>query len=319
MDAATTLDPEVAEGLAAVGIKAGMEWPPPGRELLETMRSQTMPFDPTPPAGVVREDIAIPGVGGGPDVAVRVHRPTIQPAEPVPALLWLHGGSYILGSYDLDVDVLDRAVLATGCVGMGVNYRLSPETPYPGPLDDCHAALSFLASGELGVDGSHLVVGGRSAGAGLATALTLRARDAGIAIVHQHLIYPMIDDTNNEPRERWDDPVWPAALNQYAWRCYLGSLFGTSDVPALAAPARADDLTGLPSVYLHVGTHDAFLREGLAYAHRLIASEVPMELHIWPGVPHAFDVILPHARVSQAATSLSDAALNRALVSPPER
>jgi acetyl esterase/lipase len=225
----------------------------------------------------------------------------------------MHGGGYLSGSYDLDASELDRFVLATGCVAVSVGYRLSPETPYPGALDDCFSVLSFLAAGELRVDSTRLAVGGRSAGAGLAAALALRARDEGVPLVHQHLIYPMIDDSVAEPWNGWDDPVWPASVNAFAWHAYLGNRYRADDLPASAAPARATDLAGLPSTYIHVGARDTFLREGVALARGLLQADVPTELHVFPGPPHAFDALVPDAVVSRNAASTSNAALIRAL------
>src|SRR5690606_11143888 len=126
----------------------------------------------------------------------------------------------------------------TGCVAVSVDYRLAPETPFPGPVDDCYAVLEHVrdAAGELGVDPARLAIGGSSAGAGLAAACALRARDEGLALVHQHLIYPMLDDRQRTPSSRWDLlVVWSREMNAFAWRCYLGDRYGTDDVPAYAA------------------------------------------------------------------------------------
>jgi acetyl esterase/lipase len=318
-DASAPIDPEVVAGMLADGRFAlGERGPLPTLDLLATMRETPprVPYDPTPPPGVVREELRIPGPAGAPDVPVRIYRRAERAAHDVPGIVWFHGGGYVLGSYDLDQPSLDALVAATGCVALSVDYRLAPETPFPGPVDDCFAALAFLrdAADELGVDAARLAVGGASAGAGLAAACALRARDEGLALVHQHLIYPMIDDRQATPSSRWDLlAVWSREMNAFAWQCYLGDLYGTDDVPAYAAPARAEDLARLAPAYVHVGGLDGFLHEDVDYAARLLAAGVPVELHVLALVPHGFDQVAPDAAVTAAANALSDAALARVL------
>jgi acetyl esterase/lipase len=319
-DASAAIDPEVVAGMLADGrFELGARGPVPTLELLATMREMPprVPYDPTPPPGVVREERLIPGPSGAPDVPVRIYRRAERAAHDVPAIVWMHGGGYVLGSYDLDQPLLDALVAATGGVAVSVQYRLAPETPFPGPVDDCFAALEFVrdAAGELGVDAARLAVGGASAGAGLAAACALRARDEGLALVHQHLIYPMLDDRQATPSSRWDLlAIWPREMNAFAWRCYLGDLYGTDAVPAYAAPARAEDLAGLAPAYLHVGGLDGFLHEDVDYASRLLAAGVSVELHVLPLVPHGFDQVAPDAAVTATANALSDAALARVLL-----
>jgi acetyl esterase/lipase len=318
-DASAAIDPEVVAGILADGRFAlGERGPEPSLELLATMRAlpPKVAYDPTPPPGVVREERRIAGGAGAPDVPVRIYRRAERAARDVPAIVWLHGGGCVLGSHDLDQPFLDDLVAATGCVAVSVEYRLAPETPFPGPVDDCFAALEFLrdAAGELGVDAARLAVGGTSAGACLAAACALRARDEGLALVHQHLIYPMLDDRQATPSSRWDLlAVWPREMSAFAWRCYLGDLYGTGDVPAYAAPARARDLTRLAPAYVHVGGLDGFVHEDVDYAARLLAAGVPVELHVLPQVPHGFEQLAPGAAVSVTANTLSDGALARVL------
>ena len=314
---ATLLDPEIADSLHALGINPGNETTTalPDAELLALLRSQPAQYNPRPAAGVSRRDITIPGGAASLDVEIRVFELTERKAAAVPGLIWFHGGGYVIGSYDMDADKLDGLVLATGCVALSVNYRLAPEAPYPGPFEDGAVVLRFLSSQgrDLGVDPARIIVAGSSAGAGLAAAVALFARDQGIRLVHQHLIYPMIDDRRAAPSSRWPDPVWSAEMNTLGWRSYLADMFGRDDVPAYAAPARAADLRGSAPAYIHVRGRDGFLREDIAYATRLLASDVPVELHVLPGAPHAFDVLAADAEISRTALSLSDAALRRAL------
>jgi acetyl esterase/lipase len=318
-DASASIDPEVVAGMLADGRFAlGERGPDPTLDLLATMREMPpkLPYDPTPPPGVSREERLIPGPAGAPDVPVRIYRRLEHAAHAVPGIVWMHGGGLVLGSYDLDQPFLDALVAATGCVAISVEYRLAPEAPFPGPVDDCFAALEHLrdAAAELGVDPARLAVGGASAGACLAAACALRARDEGLALVHQHLIYPMLDDRQVTPSSQWDLlAVWSREMNAFAWQCYLGDLHGADEVPAYAAPARAQDLAGLAPAYLHVGGLDGFLHEDIDYAARLLAAGVSVELHLLPLVPHGFDQVAPDAAVTATANALSDAALRRVL------
>jgi acetyl esterase/lipase len=313
------LDPEILASLTAIGIApAGDAAPPPSIELLEAMRSAPArtPYAAAPPVGIDRDELGVPGPAGAPEVAVRIYRRADRAPRPVPALVWFHGGGYVLGSYDMDAPILDPLVARTGCVALSVDYRLAPEVPFPGPLEDCFAVVRFASenAAELGIDRERLAVGGLSAGAGLAAAVALRARERTISLAHQHLIYPMIDDAETTPSScRSDLAVWSRAMNAFAWRCYLGELHGGDDIPGTAAAARATDLRGLPPAYIHVGALDGFVREDVDYAMRLLAAGVPTELHVFPGAPHAFDLLAPEAAVSKAATAVSHAALARVL------
>jgi len=318
IDASVGIDAEIVEAMEALGMPPGLEEPPPSLELLAEMRAAPprFPFDPVPAPGALREERWIPGAPGAPDVAIRIHRPAEAPATPAAGVVWFHGGGLVVASYDSDAAYLDALVARTGCVAVSVEYRLAPESPYPAAIDDSFAGLVFLheEAAALGVDGSRLAVGGFSAGGNLAAACALRAREAGIPLVHQHLIYPMLDDRQLTESSRWAGLAgWSCALNTFAWQCYLGELHGSDEVPSFAAPARERDLTGLAPAYIHVGGLDGFLHEDVDYAARLASAGVPIELHVFPGLPHGFDFFAPDAAASRAATALSDAALDRVL------
>ena len=241
---------------------------------------------------VERTDVAVPGRAGGPDVVLRIHRPKGR-TGPLPCLYAIHGGGYILGNYEVEDQRFDSWVPRLGVIGVSVEYRLAPETPYPGPLDDCHAGLSWVYehAEELGVDRRLIGVLGTSAGGGLAASLALRARDnPEPAIAFQLLMYPMIDDRGVTPSSQWSDvPVWNPASNELGWRSYLGELYGTDRVPAAAAPARAIDLRGLPATFIGVGTVDVVCDEDVDFAQRLYRAGVPTELRVYAGGPHGFD------------------------------
>ncbi|BBX21934.1 alpha/beta hydrolase [Mycolicibacter terrae] len=221
--------------------------------------------------------------------------------QPGSAALYLHGGGMILDLERLGA-LYDAAVrgyvAASGVPMLVVDYRVAPEFPHPTPLEDCYAALRWLAdhAGELGVDASRLAVMGDSAGGGLAAGVCLLARDrGGPAIKAQLLIYPMLDDRTRAATEPATLLTWSYDDNATGW----GALLGDGVADGYAAPARADDLAGLPPAYLDVGGLDIFAEEDVAFAHRLIAAEVPVELHVYPGCPHAFDLLAPGADVSQ--------------------
>lgn len=239
---------------------------------------------------------------------VRLYRPAMA-ASAAPALLWIHGGGYLIGNPEQDDLLCRRYVERLGVSVAAVRYRLAPENPYPIPLEDCYSVLTWLA--ELpGVDAERIAIGGASAGGGLTAALAFLARDRGdVKPVLQVLSYPMLDDRTIDPS--LDKPgfrLWDTASNRIGWRSYLGG----AD-PAMAVPARRQDLEGLPPAWLGVGTLDLFHDEDLAYAARLDAAGVPCEVHEVPGAFHGFDAIAPKASVSQAYFDSTCASLARAM------
>ena len=224
-----------------------------------------------------------------PRVSVRVHRP-VGDARPRPCVYSIHGGGYVMGSCDMDDAKFDRWCQDLDIIGVSVEYRLAPETPYPGPLEDCYAGLkwTFENAGRLGIDSNHIGITGTSAGGGLCAALALLVRDRGeLQLQFQLLDCPMIDDRQTTPSSQADALlIWSAESNTFGWRSYLGDLYGKGDVPYLAAPARAEDLRGLPEAYVCVGGADGFRDEDIQYAMRLYGAGVPTELHVYPGAPH---------------------------------
>lgn len=245
---------------------------------------------------VEREDHTIPG-----GVKVRVYRPK-GTTGPLPCVYAIHGGGYVMGSYDMEDLRFDTWCRSLGIAGVSVEYRLAPEHPYPAPLDDCYAGLRwvFENAGDLRVDASRTGICGTSAGGGLAAGLALLCRDRGeMEPAFQMLIYPMLDDRQVTPSSSWDVPIWSPVNNRFGWRSYLGALHGTEGIPGYAAPARAQDLSGLPPTSVWVGTADGFCDEDIAYAQRLNQAGVQTELHVYPGAPHGFDAFSANAPVAR--------------------
>ncbi|MCU1428789.1 MAG: lipase [Actinomycetia bacterium] len=290
MNVRDLLDPEFAPlaGLVPDEVTA---------ELVIAMRSTSFLTPPQLTDAVVRTEHSVPGDH---DVPVRVHRPK-DAAGLLPCMYSIHGGGYIIGSYDMDDPVFERVAPKLGLLGVSVEYRLAPETPYPDPLEDCYRGLKWVYdnAADLGVDPSRIGVAGTSAGGGLAAALALLARDrAEMPLRFQLLDCPMLDDRQHTWSSRLDGlEVWNKSANALGWRSYLGELYGSVDVPHYAAPARATDLSGLPPAFVSVGGVDGFLAEDVDYAVRLMQAGVPTELHVYPGAPHGY-ALLPDSAVA---------------------
>jgi acetyl esterase/lipase len=260
----------------------------------------------------------------GHDIRVMIHRPR-GPAGPTrPAVLHMHGGGFILGSVRLMPAKTHQIAIEADCVVVSVDYRLAPGTRHPGPLEDCYVALKWLYdhAESLNVDRERIAVAGESAGGCLAAATALLARDRGeIRLIHQHLIYPALDDRTctRAAQPSAGQVVWTLESNRFSWRALLGCEPGGEDVSRYAAPARAQDLAGLPSTYIHVGALDLFAEENIDYARRLLRAGVPTELHVFAGAYHGFDMAA-EAEVTRKANATSMNALRRALHGgrPPE-
>jgi acetyl esterase/lipase len=309
MDVAALVDPDIVPLLAA------FEDFRVSPDNLTRMRSR--PLVPPAPLSdeVERVDHVVPGPDGGPDVVVRVHRPKDAKGL-LPCVYSIHGGGYVMGSYAGDDARFDSWCPRQRCIGVSVEYRLAPETPYPGPLEDCYAGLAWVHdhAGELGVDPSRVGIMGASAGGGLAAGLALLARDrAELPVAFQLLIYPMLDDRQMTPSSQAETPIWNPAANEFGWRSYLGPLYGTDRVPPYAAASRATDLAGLPPGYVMVGTIDGFHDEDVDYATRLNRAFVPTELHVYAGAPHGFDNLLAGAPVAKRARRAMNEWLERRL------
>ncbi|WP_275295636.1 alpha/beta hydrolase fold domain-containing protein [Amycolatopsis sp. La24] len=228
-------------------------------------------------------------------------------AVDVPVLYWLHGGGMIIGGHQGgDLYFLKEYATELGLGFVCVDYRVAPEHPHPAPVEDCYAGLEWTVkhAAEYGFDSSRVVIGGASAGGGLAAGTALLARDrGGPDLIGQLLVYPMLDDRNDSPSaiQMAEMGSWDRAANHVGWTALLGDARGGPDVSPYAAPARAEDLSGLPPAFLDVGSTETFRDEVIAYANRLWLSGVQAELHVWPGAFHGFDGSAPQAALSQQA------------------
>ncbi|HBO15437.1 MAG TPA: lipase [Porticoccaceae bacterium] len=274
--------------------------------------------------GVDSVDHQIPQEGS-PSVLVRVYRPE-DTAEPLPALLWIHGGGYCFGAMENDDQLVRDMAKRVGSVVVSVEYRLAPEDPFPAPLNDCSTALQWLfdnADG-LSVDPSRIAVGGVSAGAGLAAALSLSVRDnMTIKPMFQFLLCPMIDDRNVTPSSYsiTDERVWNRNSNSIAWRYYLGQknsgeTADSESVSGYMAASRALNLKDLPPAYIAVGSVDAFVDENREYAERLQSADVEVQFEVFEGGFHAFEYTCPKAKLSVDARLTHYTALKRAFFGP---
>lgn len=268
-------------------------------------------------AAVRREERYVPGPDGAPDVRVLVYSPA-DAATARPALLHIHGGGYVIGTPEIN-DRHNRALVRhLGCVVVSVDYRLAPETRYPGAVEDCHAALVWLHSeaSALGVDAARIAITGESAGGGHAAALALLARERGqVPICLVVLDSPMLDDrtgSTTEPHSYCGEFVWTPGSNRFGWRALMGVEPGGADTPVGAVPARVEDLGGLPPTFIAVGALDVLAEEGMEYARRLMRAGVPTELHVIPGAYHGFSIAGDAAPQVQMLDGLRRGALARA-------
>ncbi|MFV0457872.1 MAG: alpha/beta hydrolase [Actinomycetales bacterium] len=315
-------DPELEPALAMI------------RELLPPFSSDTLdearrvsadgvPGIPAPDltAGgrITVQDIVVPGRQGQPDITLLVAKRADHKGAG-PGIYHTHGGGMVVGNRRTGTDAYLPYVLDLDAVVVSVEYRLAPEHPHPAPVEDCYAGLVWTAdhAEELGIDAERILITGASAGGGLAAGTALIARDRGYPnLTHQVLVCPMIDDRliTQSAQALDGEGVWDRNDNLFGWTCLLGDARGGPDVSAYAAPARAEDLAGLPRTYLDTGSAESFRDETLDYARRLSEAGVSVDLHMWGGGFHGFDLMVPQAALAQASIATRDEFIRRALAS----
>ena len=308
MDTLELIDPELRPLLALF----------PKRQLtganLAEARLRTLPIPPSSSADVVVREVLLAGVGDAHDIPIRIYKPAVN--GPLPCIFHMHGGGFVMGSAKEMAAVHTTTVSALQCAIVSVDYRLAPETAFPGNIDDCYAALAwtFANASIEEFDTTCIGVMGESAGGGLAASLALMARDRGeFPLAFQHLIYPMLDDrtcTLCDPHPIAGEFIWDAHNNQFGWQSLLGHPPGLPDVSPYAAAARAGNLERLPPAFISAGGLDLFVDENIDYAQRLNRSGVAVELHVYPGAFHGF-TLAPDADVARAARRDSLDALRR--------
>jgi len=292
------LDPALARALAAFpgGVDPGANLLDPNvirllrstRGLLE-VTGGTMPSDDR----VVIEDRDIDVGRPQGALRVRVYAPRDR-RPPGPAVVFFHGGAFVLGDVYAEEHRCLRYAADAGCVVVSVGYRLAPEDPFPAGFDDCFAALEWTVAhaGELAVDPRRVAVAGNSAGGALAAAVALKARDrGGPTLALQVLVYPVLDDAMDTPSMRAFEatPLWTRTANAHMWQHYLGPADGRGEVSPYAAPARAAEVSGLAPAYVMTAELDPLRDEGIGYAQRLMAAGVAVEVHSFAGACHGFD------------------------------
>jgi acetyl esterase/lipase len=293
-------------------------WPPLDitAETLGTFRGMGFGEVESPPGAPAATERLIPGPTPDRKVRVLIFDPA-PGSRNRPAMLHLHGGGYVVGTPEVSTPGNQRYAMECGCLIVSVDYRLAPETVFPGSLEDNYAALRWLYGNaeSLGVDPARIGVGGESAGGGHAAALAILARDRGeVPVAFQFLVYPMLDDRTGTRRPVSPfvgEYIWTSVSNRFGWSSLLGVPAGSENVPPGAVPARVRDLSRLPPTFIGVGALDLFIEEDLEYAGRLIAAGVPMEVHVVPGAYHGFDGLAPDTGPARHFTATLIAALRR--------
>ncbi|WP_329297325.1 alpha/beta hydrolase [Streptomyces sp. NBC_00659] len=269
---------------------------------------------------VDRREVSVPAKDGA-----RIRLSVFSPANAdrttaAPCIYWMHGGGMVMGDRFSQIDIPLEWLDEFGAVVVSVDYRLAPEATGTTLVDDCYQGLLWTAehSEELGIDPTRIIVAGASAGGGLAAGLTLLARDLGApAIAAQVLICPMLDHRNTTTSSRQYSGVpgvWTGEMNEFGWRAVLGDLT-VDEVSPYVSPARAKDLSGLPTTYIDVGSAEVFRDEDTDYATRIWAAGGQAELHVWAGGFHGFDALYPQADISATARRTRTDWLTRLLIS----
>ncbi|WP_440312971.1 alpha/beta hydrolase [Leucobacter chromiireducens] len=321
-------DPEVVPALEALATSGA---PPLTRESLASLRG-TGPAFPDGASvakahGIAVRELRIPGPTGAPEIELTVFSPREDEngAEAganraaLPLLVNFHGGGMIVGHRSWEHERVADLVARHGVIAVNVEYRLAPEDPFPAGVEDNYAATSWVSAhaAELGGDAARLIVMGGSAGGGFAAAVSLMARDrGGPAIAGQLLLCPMLDNMNTSVSSMQYDGIgtWQRDANLLAWQCVLGDALAFSETaPAYAAPARADDLSGLPPAFVEVGAAEMFRDEDVSYTRRIWETGGDAELHVWSGGCHGFDMYAPEAEITRAALASRDSWLRRIL------
>ncbi|PWS30583.1 alpha/beta hydrolase [Pedobacter paludis] len=250
----------------------------------------------------------------GIETQLRVFKPQ-KIGTSLPCVYWMHGGGTMSGLPEQEDSTLYQMALAIGCVIVSVNYRLTPEHPYPAPINDCYEGLVYVSENAslFNINPDKIAVGGGSAGGLLSTSCALLARkNKKPNLVHQSLTYPMLDHRGitESSKEITNVGVWDRDMNLYGFSCYLKNV--KDNIPELAVPILVNDLSNLPPAFIAVGTMDVLRDEAIEYAQKLAASGVITELHIYPGMTHVFDALVPDSKAAKDFNAARISAFKRA-------
>jgi acetyl esterase/lipase len=278
----------------------------------EYFRAVTARPEAPPRTGVAIEDAAAPSRVDDHSVPLRIYRP--EAVIEGRCLVYIHGGAFVMGDLEFEDERCFLIARDAGCVIVSVDYRLAPEHPFPLPLEDCYSALRWVAdeAEALGVEARRIGVGGCSAGGALAASTAILSRErSGPQLALQMLLCPVLDASLSRASVRALLSEEDLRDCQLMWDRYLGR--PRAEAPELASPSSYQDLAGLPPAYIQLAELDYLRDEGLAYAQRLVDAGVTVEAHLWPRVPHAFELFAPDARVSRESVREQAAALARFL------
>lgn len=214
----------------------------------------------------------------------------------LPGILWIHGGGYALGMASMVNFTKGKSIAKKfGAVVISPEYRKSTKEAYPAAFNDCCDALEYMYNNaeKLGIDKNKIIVGGESAGGGLAVSVCLYARDElKIPIMLQIPLYPMIDCYDTPSSKDNHGYNWNTSKNHWAWKLYLGKLYNSSNIPKYASPARETNYSNLPPCYTYIEDKEVFYDETIEYIKNLKKANVDAKVDVFPGKTHAFDILL---------------------------
>lgn len=258
------------------------------------------------PSDIERETIYAENIYEHNQIPMYIYRPANAGNKPLPVVYYSHGGGYL---FRISLEARDRyqnIADATGAAVVTPKYRLSVEAPFPAALTDTYSGLLYIKQNAktLGLDGDKIVLMGDSAGGGLSASLALYNRDnANIPLKGQALIYPMLDyrtatDASPYTTKQTGYICWPRTSNVFAWQVLRGGQTIGEDMMPYFSPAMAQDVSSLPPALIYVGGLDLFVNEDIAYAGKLADANVDTELHVIPGLYHAFEIANPNGAAS---------------------
>ncbi len=281
---------------------------PQYRDMARSLPAMPITAETLPDIRAANDAFVIPGSDDpvfetfeSPDSPARffLYRPETLRAVPAPAIVYIHGGGYVMGSAASYHAYCHDLAQKSGAVVANVDYRLAPEVPFPGPVEDCHDVLAFVYRNapRLGVDPDRISIMGASAGGGLTAALALLARDRGdVPVRAQFPIYPMLDyrtGTEAAPVNNLTtgEFAWGRAANRFGWDALRDDYGLDDDRIGQFSPSHAATLAGLPPTFMITGALDLFMEENARFALRLSRDGVPVDFAIYPGAIHGFDIV----------------------------